>query len=66
MPATEPALPNGASSLIALARVAHRDGNRQLEQSAVDKLIRNYGIAVQFPCEESVEHDLRRAGSVLQ
>ena len=27
-------LPEGASALIALARIAHRDGNRKLEQSA--------------------------------
>ena len=54
-------LPNGASALIALARVAHRDGDRRLERSAVDKLVRNYGISVQFPCEESVDQVLHRA-----
>jgi hypothetical protein len=48
--------------LIAVARVAHRDGDRALEQAAVDKLLRDYGIEVRFPCVESVTRDLRRAG----
>ncbi len=54
-------LPEGASALIALARVAHRDGSRQLEQSARDKLARDYGIEVGFTCAESVDRDLHRA-----
>jgi hypothetical protein len=58
---TAPELPEGASALIALARVAHRDGNRQLERAAVDKLSRDYGIEVRFPCVESVDRDLRRS-----
>ncbi len=33
-------LADGATSLIALARVAHREGNRRLEQAALDKLAR--------------------------
>ena len=53
-------LPDGASALIALARVAHRDGKRGLEQAAVDKLSRDYGIEIRFPCVESVDRDLRR------
>ena len=57
-------LPDGASALIALARVAHRDGDRRLERSAVEKLAREYGIEVRFPCVESVDRDLRRAGGV--
>jgi hypothetical protein len=55
-------LPDGASALIAVARVAHRDGDRRLEQAAVDKLLRDYGIQVSFTCVESVARDLRRAG----
>ena len=51
-------LPESAFKLIALARVAHRDGNRQLEEAAVDKLACNYGIAIYFSCVESVERDL--------
>jgi hypothetical protein len=54
-------LPNGASELIALARVAHRNGDRRLERSAVNKLVHDFGISVQFRCEESVDRDLRRA-----
>jgi hypothetical protein len=57
----ENALPDGAASLIALARVAHRDGNRTLERAAADKLARDYGISLCFTCSESVERDLRRA-----
>jgi len=60
MPATEPALPNGASSLIALARVAHRDGNRQLEQAVLNKLACEYGLTVGFKCMEAVERDLHQ------
>lgn len=58
----EQQLPDGVSALIALARVAHRDGDRQLEQSATDKLAREYGIGLCFKCTESVERDLRRTG----
>jgi hypothetical protein len=54
-------LPEGASALIALARVSHRDGNRKLEQAAADKLAREYGIDVRFTCVESVERDLHQA-----
>jgi len=53
-------LPEGASALIALARVAHHDGDRQLERSVMDRLARDYGIQVNFTCEQSVERDLRR------
>ena len=56
----KPELPDGASELIALARVAHRNGNRRLEQSTVTKLVQHYGISVQFPCEQSVDRDLCR------
>lgn len=63
MPTTvENELPEGASALIALARVAHRDGNRQLEQVAVDKLARDYGIGISFQCVQSVNRDLQRKG----
>ena len=55
-------LPHGASSLIALARWAHRDGNRGLEKAATDKLAIDYGIRIGFPCCESVDEDLERAG----
>jgi len=55
-------LPDGAIKLIALARVAHREGNRGLEKSAVDKLARVYGIAVRFPCVESVDQELAKQG----
>ncbi len=58
---TEQELPNGASSLIAVARVAHRDGNRALERAATDKLAKECGIEIRFTCIESVERDLRRA-----
>lgn len=54
-------LPDGASTLIALARIAHREGNRSLEQSALDKLAREYGINVRFTCVESVDRDLERS-----
>ena len=54
-------LPEGASALIALARVAHREGDRPLEQSARDRLARDYGMSVNFKCVESVDQDLRRA-----
>lgn len=57
----EPELPDDATSLIALARVAHRDGNRGIEQAAVDKLVREFGIEIHFPCSESVDRDLQRA-----
>ncbi len=53
-------LPEGVSALIALVRVAHRDGNRPLEQSARDRLARDYGMSINFPCVESVDRDLRR------
>jgi hypothetical protein len=53
-------LPDGAAALIALARVAHRDGDRMLERAAVDKLSHDYGIEVRFSCVESVDRDLRR------
>jgi hypothetical protein len=53
-------LPDGALTLIALARAAHRDGNRRLEQAAVNKLSHDYGIEVRFPCVESVDRDLHR------
>ena len=59
---TKPELPSDASALIALARVAHRNGDRKLEQSALGKLARDYGIDVRFPCCESVARDLHRAG----
>ncbi len=55
-------LPNGAASLIALARVAHRNGNRGLEQAALAKLARDFGMTVSFPCCESVDRDLAEAG----
>jgi hypothetical protein len=58
---TEADLPDGAAALIALARVAHRDGDRSLEKAAADKLSRDHGIVVRFTCVESVERDLRRA-----
>ena len=54
-------LPAGASALIGLARVAHRDGDRQLEQSVINKLAQEYGLTVGFKCVESVERDLHRA-----
>jgi hypothetical protein len=57
---TEIQLPDGASSLIALARIAHRDGNQELQRAAVDKLSRDFGIRVQFTCVESVERDLKQ------
>ena len=53
-------LPDGAASLIALARVAHYEGNRQLERSAADKLVQDYGIAIRFNCVESVDRELHR------
>ena len=56
-------LPDGASALIALARVAHRDGNRDLELAATDRLIRDYGIQVSFPCCQSVGRDIVRASN---
>lgn len=59
-------LPDGAAALIALARVAHYEGNRQLERSAVDKLVQNYGIAVRFNCVESVDRDLHRTGEAAR
>lgn len=55
-------LPDGATALIALVRVAHRDGNRRLEESVQSKLSREYGIELHFPCVESVERDLQWAG----
>ena len=57
----QPNLPDGASALLALARVAHHDGNRRLEQAAADQLARDYGIVVKFACVESVERDLQQA-----
>jgi hypothetical protein len=54
-------LPESATGLIALARVAHRNGERQVERAAVDKLARDFGIEVHFPCSESVDRDLERA-----
>ena len=58
----EESLPDGVSVLIALARVAHHDGDRQLEQAAKDKLAREYGLTVGFVCEQSVDRDIQRAG----
>ncbi len=60
MPTTSEKLPDGATTLIAVARVAHRDGDRKLERSALDKLAREYGMTVNFTCEESVARDLAR------
>lgn len=62
MPATENKLPDGATALIALARVAHRDGNRPLEQSVRDKLAREYGLTLGFTCSESVDRELQAGG----
>ncbi len=53
-------LPDGAAALIALARIAHRDGDQELERATADKLSHDYGIEVRFPCAESVDRDLRR------
>jgi hypothetical protein len=55
-------LPDGATALIALARVAHRGGDRTLERAAVGKLARDYGLTVSFPCCQSVDRDLATAG----
>ena len=55
---TDHELPCEATALIALARVAHRNGDRGLEQAAVGKLVRDFGITVSFPCCESVDKDL--------
>ena len=63
---TEYELPEGASALIALARVSHRDGNRRLEQAAAEKLAREYGINVRFTCVESVDRDLHRTEGPAQ
>lgn len=51
-------LPEAATSLIALARVAHRDGDRDLERAAREKLVQQYGIDLRFRCEESVNDEL--------
>jgi hypothetical protein len=53
-------LPRSASALIALIRVTHHNGDRRLERAATDKLLRDFGIKVRFPCAESVARDLRR------
>jgi len=64
MPTTaERELPDGASSLIALARVAHKDGDRELEQATLDRLSRDYGMRVSFSCCESVDRDLELAAN---
>ena len=60
---TENTLPAGATALIALARVSHRNGERQVEKSALDKLTREFGIDLHFPCTESVDRDLRAGSS---
>ncbi len=59
---TDQQLPEGANALIALARVAHRDGSRSVEQSAVDRLARDYGIGLHFNCSESVDRELGEIG----
>jgi hypothetical protein len=51
-------LPDKASALIALARVAHRNGDRALERAAREKLVQRYGIDLRFRCEESVDEEL--------
>lgn len=53
-------LPVGAASLIAVARIAHSEGNRALERSAANKLAKDYGIEVHFTCTESVNRELQR------
>jgi hypothetical protein len=53
-------LPRGASALIALIRVTHRNGDRRLERATRAKLLHDFGIKVRFPCEESVARDWRR------
>jgi hypothetical protein len=59
MPAkVEHELPDGASALLGLIRAAHREGNRELERAGVEKLSRDYGMTVSFPCCESVDREL--------
>ena len=60
-PAIQHELPEGVIELIAIARIAHRNRNRELEQSATGKLAREYGIVVHFPCCDSVAKDLEAA-----
>jgi hypothetical protein len=57
-------LPDNATKLIALARVAHRNGDRRLEQAARDMLTRQHGITVEFPCCRSVEDELAGTSEV--
>ena len=62
MPTTKNRLPDGPTALIALARVAHHDGNRRLEQSVRDKLAREFGLTLGFTCVESVDRELQAEG----
>jgi len=55
-------LPDSATGLIALARAAHRDGHKKLEQAAAEKLAREYGMRVTFVCCDAVDADVA-AGS---
>lgn len=51
-------LPDGASNLIALLRIAHREGDRQVERAIREKLARDYGLSVRFTCIESIKQEL--------
>ena len=51
-------LPTSATNLIALIRVAHRDGRRDLEEAARNKLAQDFGLRVSFVCCESVDEQL--------
>ncbi|WP_168564999.1 hypothetical protein [Crateriforma spongiae] len=53
-------LPVDASRLVALARVAHLNGDKKLERSCNRRLAERFGIRIVFICRDATERELRR------
>lgn len=48
-------LPEDAMQLLSMLRVAHMDGNKDLEKSCADKILEKYGMQISFPVEWAID-----------